>query len=177
MSNGSAEVQREMPRYQSHKVVHALRIKEIHHHPQPANSVGGTGATIVPADEGYGPFDVDADFVQKHDPRPSGYFVVYADGYKSFSPSEAFETGYRRIEPKAKGEFHDDRTAIQIHHNFRYHTPRESQPEIYTEIREKAKELAELINDRVPVSREKSLAITHLEETVMWTNAGIARNT
>lgn len=88
---------REMPRYKSHKEVHALKIKEVRHHPQPANSVGGIGATIVPADDGYGPFDVDAEFVQKHSPEPGGYYVVYADGYASFSPAEAFENGYTRI--------------------------------------------------------------------------------
>jgi hypothetical protein len=32
-----------------------------------------------------------------------------------------------------------------------------------------------MLNELVPDSREKSLAITHLEEAVMWANAGIAR--
>jgi hypothetical protein len=30
-------------------------------------------------------------------PQPGGYFVVYKDGYKSFSPAKAFEEGYTRI--------------------------------------------------------------------------------
>ena len=30
-------------------------------------------------------------------PRVGGYYVVYADGYASFSPSKAFEDGYTRI--------------------------------------------------------------------------------
>ena len=47
---------------------------------------------------------------------------------------------------------------------------------MYTEIREKAKELAYLIDSTCPDSREKSLAMTKLEECVMWANAGIARN-
>jgi hypothetical protein len=33
-----------------------------------------------------------------------------------------------------------------------------------------------LINDLCPESREKSLAITNLEQAVMWANAAIARN-
>ena len=30
-------------------------------------------------------------------PRVGGYYVVYADGYKSFSPATAFEEGYTKI--------------------------------------------------------------------------------
>lgn len=64
----------------------------------------------------------------------------------------------------------------QIENNFKYHSPKEGQPEIYTSIREKAKELAYLIDEVVPNSREKSVAMTNLEQTVMWANAGVARN-
>ena len=32
------------------------------------------------------------------------------------------------------------------------------------------------LNDNLPEGREKSLAITHLEEVMMWSNAAIARN-
>ncbi|MDY7222078.1 Acb2/Tad1 domain-containing protein [Halalkalibacterium halodurans] len=64
----------------------------------------------------------------------------------------------------------------QIENNFTYHPPKEDQPEKYTKIREKAKELALLIDQECPNSREKSLAMTKLEETVMWANASIARN-
>ena len=64
----------------------------------------------------------------------------------------------------------------QIENNFKYHNPKEGQPEKYTQLREKAKELAYLIDELAPQSREKSLAITKLEESVMWANASIARN-
>jgi len=33
----------------------------------------------------------------KHKPEVGGYYVVYADGYKSFSPAQAFEEGYTRV--------------------------------------------------------------------------------
>lgn len=39
-----------------------------------------------------------------------------------------------------------------------------------------AKELAHLINKNAPESREKSLAFTSLQQTVMWANAAIAIN-
>jgi hypothetical protein len=64
----------------------------------------------------------------------------------------------------------------QIENNFRYHSPKEGQPEKYTVIREKAKELAYLIDELAPNSREKALAVTNLEQSVMWANAAIARN-
>jgi hypothetical protein len=64
----------------------------------------------------------------------------------------------------------------QIENNFKYHSPKEGQPEKYAAIREKAKELAILIEETAPNSREKSLAMTKIEESVMWANAAIARN-
>jgi len=64
----------------------------------------------------------------------------------------------------------------QIENNFVYHAPKEGQSEKYTAIREKAKELAYLIDELCPNSREKAVAITNLETTVFWANASIARN-
>ena len=63
----------------------------------------------------------------------------------------------------------------KIESTFTYHAPKPGQPEQYTAIREKAKELAYLIDRTCPDSREKSLAMTKLEESVMWANASIAR--
>lgn len=64
----------------------------------------------------------------------------------------------------------------QIENNFMYHSPKDGQAEKYEEIRAKGKELAYLIDKICPNSREKSLAMTKLEESVMWANASIARN-
>ena len=63
-----------------------------------------------------------------------------------------------------------------IENNFMYHDPLPRQLDKYSKIRDKAKELAYLIDELVPDSREKSLAMTKLEECSMWANAGIARN-
>lgn len=63
-----------------------------------------------------------------------------------------------------------------IENNFKYHSPKPGQPEKYTAIREKAKELAYLIEEVCPNSREKSVAMTNLEQAVMWANASIARS-
>ena len=64
----------------------------------------------------------------------------------------------------------------KIENAYTYHAPKDGQPEKYQAIREKAKELAYLILELVPPSREQSLAMTKLEECSMWANAGIARN-
>lgn len=63
-----------------------------------------------------------------------------------------------------------------IENNFKYHAPKEGQADKYVKLREKAKELAYLIDELCPNSREKSVAMTELENSVMWANASIARN-
>ncbi|WP_418252070.1 DUF7681 family protein [Gordonibacter urolithinfaciens] len=64
----------------------------------------------------------------------------------------------------------------RIENAFTYHAPKEGQPQKYEAIRGKAKELAYLIDELCPDGREKSLAMTKLEECSMWANASIARN-
>ena len=64
----------------------------------------------------------------------------------------------------------------RIENNFTYHKPTEDQVERYARIRDHAKHLAYILNQYCPESRELSLAMTKLEEAVMWANAAIARN-
>lgn len=64
----------------------------------------------------------------------------------------------------------------RIENNFKYHAPKSDQSTRYERLRKKAKELAYLIDGLCPDSREKSLAMTKLEEAVMWANASIARH-
>lgn len=81
----------EMPRYKSHKQVWALKIKTI--------SLSAAGdATITPEEAGYAPFKPEPGYMEKHKPHAGGYYVVYDDGYKSFSPAKAFEEGYTPID-------------------------------------------------------------------------------
>ena len=58
---------------------------------------------------------------------------------------------------------------------FTYHAPKDDQPQRYEALRNKAYELAVMIVAVCPDSREESLAITKLEEAIMWANAAIAR--
>ena len=59
---------------------------------------------------------------------------------------------------------------------YTYHAPKADQPAKYVQLRDKAKELAELVVELCPDSRERSLALTKIEESSMWANASIARN-
>lgn len=64
-----------------------------------------------------------------------------------------------------------------LDHNLTNHAP--SGPDViqrFEHIREHAKALGHAIIDTCPDSREKSLALTQLEQTVMWAVASIARN-
>lgn len=67
-------------------------------------------------------------------------------------------------------------TLKEIENIFMYHLPKADQPKRYDAIRTKAKELALLINEVCPESREKALALTNLQQTTMWANASIAIN-
>jgi hypothetical protein len=58
-----------------------------------------------------------------------------------------------------------------------YATPfDEDQLELSQAVRDGYAELGEKIDSLLPDSREKSLAITNLEQSAMWANTCIARN-
>lgn len=101
-------VDRQMPRYKSHKTVWALQIEKI-------EAEGDGGAVLTPVEEGYAPFKVDVEYMDKHKPHEGGYFVTYDDGYKSFSPAKAFEDGY---EPIDEGEEEEEKEATETKRGF-----------------------------------------------------------
>lgn len=63
-----------------------------------------------------------------------------------------------------------------IYNRFAYHAPNDLQKTLHERIRLMHKDLAINILKNLPNCREQSLAITKLEESMMWANAGIARN-
>lgn len=89
-------VQAEMPKYKCHKEVHALKIARLVDPTKPGNESDGS-RVIYPEDAGFSAFVVKHDYVRKHNPHAGGYFVVYEDGYQSFSPAKPFEDGYARV--------------------------------------------------------------------------------
>jgi hypothetical protein len=64
----------------------------------------------------------------------------------------------------------------ELEKRFTYHPPKHDQVARYGEIRSNAKGFASQIVNLTPPSREQALALTKLEEAVMWANAAIARN-
>ena len=86
----------EMPRYKCHKDVWALKIADVIDPTQDGNESDGSRILSF-ADAGFGAIRVPQDYVRKHNPQAGGYYVVYKDGYKSFSPADAFEEGYSRV--------------------------------------------------------------------------------
>ena len=69
-----------------------------------------------------------------------------------------------------------DEDKTRLDNNFTYHSPKSDQPERYVLIRDEAKQIAGTLLRVCPRSRELSVALTHLEDMVMWANASIARN-
>lgn len=81
-----------LPLWKCHKVVGGSKIVDAQILP------GGGGILVLEC--GFSA-TVDKHYVDKHSPLAGGYFVVYEDGYQSFSPAEAFKNGYTRIEERA----------------------------------------------------------------------------
>ena len=59
---------------------------------------------------------------------------------------------------------------------FDYHAPDEEKKILHEHIRTKCLELAVFLQDNLLECRENSLAITHLEDVMMWANAAVARH-
>ena len=69
-----------------------------------------------------------------------------------------------------------DQEHVDLDKRFTYHKPTGDQPIRYSVLGQRARDLAEDMMFNAPRSRELSLALTKLEEAVMWVNAAIARN-
>lgn len=65
--------------------------------------------------------------------------------------------------------------SADIDNRFAFHAANTAKQQLHGGIRESCKKLAHTLNDLLPEGREKSLAITHLEEVMFWANAAIAR--
>lgn len=80
-----------MPKYKSHKEVWALKISVMEFTEDGA-------AKMSFENSAYAPIEV-PNFREKFngDYDDTGYYVVYKGGYKSWSPTKAFEEGYTQI--------------------------------------------------------------------------------
>jgi hypothetical protein len=80
-----------MRRYECHKEVKGALIESMNPYDVDSYALHLSESEVV---------IVSADWIGKHDPRERGYFVEYEDGYQSYSPAPAFESGYTLIEDK-----------------------------------------------------------------------------
>lgn len=86
----------QLPRYKSHKEVWALKIASA--------EANDTSILLNFVEERYAPITLDGDDARRlmkcleDGAEDLGYYVVYKDGYKSWSPTVAFEEGYTKIE-------------------------------------------------------------------------------
>lgn len=77
--------------YRSHKIVRAAKIQQA--------SITDEGVTLI-LEEASGQqviAVVDRSLASRHIPSEGDYLVIYADGYQSFSPGQAFEEGYSPV--------------------------------------------------------------------------------
>lgn len=87
------EEKQKLPRWKSHKEVEAFKLEDIRFHTKEETLLSGNGHSVI----------VKATYMAKHEPYRGGYYVRYADGYESFSPAEAFEEGYIKLDNEALG--------------------------------------------------------------------------
>ena len=80
----------QLKEYRSHKKVEAVQIHRI--------TEGQNGEVLINDFPMVLPVVVDQEYMDRHNPRLGGYYVLYEDGYHSFSPAEAFENGYSLID-------------------------------------------------------------------------------
>jgi hypothetical protein len=116
-------IQKSLPRYQCHKKVWALKIAKVEESTVQPSPFPGGSYTLTPEDVSYSPFDVRHWFEKflphwllrrlrrrillvfsregvrrrLHGDQIMLNYVVYDDGYCSFSPAKAFEEGYTEI--------------------------------------------------------------------------------
>jgi len=64
----------------------------------------------------------------------------------------------------------------KLHNNFTYHAPTTEAKKKFAALRTHFCGVAAAVDVACPNSREKSLALTKIEEAMMWANAAIARN-
>lgn len=88
---------REMPQYQCHKTVGALKVSNVVEVDDEIDRWDLHFAAV-----GYAPVRVTGTWIKRRvGDKPlaaiNGYYILYPDGYTSWSPEEAFLAGYTRI--------------------------------------------------------------------------------
>lgn len=80
-----------MPAYECHKTVHALEIANVGHY---MTSAEGKLVRKLTFTDGTAR-EVTDDVFRRYIPTPGDFYVVYENGYESFSPRDQFLGGYK----------------------------------------------------------------------------------
>ncbi len=64
----------------------------------------------------------------------------------------------------------------ELKNRFQYHAPDADKVKQHQAVRGAIAIAADMLNNNLPRCRESSLAMTHLEDAMMWANAAIARH-
>jgi hypothetical protein len=90
------------------------------------------------------------------------------------TPTKAAKETFKSEIPDVQRELFLD---PDLEKRFNFHPANtKEKKEAHERVRGICKDVAYFIKSNVPPGREQSLALTHLEEVMMWANAGIARN-
>lgn len=100
-----------MPRYFGFKMVHALKIGAV------------DGVTITPEDPKFAPIVCEPQMFSRFHPKPGDYLVVYPDGYSSFSPAAAFESGYAALPRGQAAEQYEEAVRMAENPDISYSGP------------------------------------------------------
>lgn len=171
------EKQQELPKYRSHKIVSAVKIADV--------STRDGLVAITPADGGLSPFLPCDQWRERVPPAvldgmidaDLGYFVRYADGFESWSPSKAFEEGYARVAVVQGGEAPP---ALHQALPVKGYSPQSGTATDAVNankvLEEQCLRQLEAIRDDARLEadgRSLALAITKLQEAFMWANRAI----
>lgn len=119
-----------------------------------------------------------------HEVTPGDWIITGVKGERYPCKPDIFKMTYESVavpDPHVKAKTADEYTRKmellkRVENDFVYHAPKGDQINRYAEIRDLGKQLAILIVNLTPISREQSLALTLLEQATMMANAAIARN-
>lgn len=86
MSSRIDQIRSVLPNYRCHKIVKGEKITAISE--DGILELGRIQYRLLPS----------KDYFKINSPKPGGYYVLYEDGYESYSPAAPFESGYTRID-------------------------------------------------------------------------------
>ncbi len=90
-----------LPQYQCHKKVRAGKIIYMRANGDGTHTLDLVYPRFYKGSEAVATeVEVPASYMSQHAPEIGGWFVVYEDGYQSYSPAKAFEVSYTLIVDK-----------------------------------------------------------------------------